>query len=829
MSLASDVGRLEVLQSTQLLDSEPEPAFDRLTRLAATLLGAPTALVSLVDAHRQFFKSAVGLNEQLTQDRETPLSHSFCKYVARDRAPLVVGDAREHPVLRNSPAIRDHSVIAYAGIPLVVEDQAIGAFCVIDDKPREWSPEKIQILQDLADSVVSEIRLRMALQSERDAQALTAAIVESMGDACIAIDPAKKFVLVNPAASRLLAGAEVGKTVPDGWSAMHQSQRLDGTPMKSEDGALGRGLRGVDTNGLTFTVQRPGTTDPIWVEVSGRPVRDRRQEIVGSVAVYRNITEKKRQIDFYSALAQHIPRGMVGLYDRHLLCLAIDGGLVRAAGVAPQKLVGRSVRKIAGLAPEDAAFDRIEEMFRQTLGGQTLATDFENGGRTLSLTTAPVRDALGEISAGIVLAMDVTHERQLEAEVRRSEQIHRAIVQHLPNGAIFVVDRDLRYVSAEGPSIADMLRRTDLDGLVGRYAGDVVSPHNREAIVSQYRRALAGERSSSEIERDGRFFEVTVVPISDGRAITHALITSYDITDRRREAMELRVARDEIAREQALLDTALDNIEDGVALIDSDSRILIANRAFAAMLAMRVTEVVGLTRKDFVGHVGPMLAEPEGFAEALDAQPPNIAREFTFARPRRRVLTRTWTRVPAAGGDGILVTWHDVTAERDLLREREELLLIDALTGIPNRRAAENALRTERERMKRTGTPLCVALFDVDHFKSVNDLFGHAAGDEVLRIVARSLAGEARLTDTVARWGGEEFVAVLNVSLDGARVFCERARQVIEKLICPGVGRITISAGVAEVGSGEAVTDALARADQRLYDAKRGGRNRTRG
>jgi diguanylate cyclase (GGDEF)-like protein/PAS domain S-box-containing protein len=829
MSLASDVGRLEVLQSTQLLDSEPEPAFDRLTRLAANLLGAPTALVSLVDAHRQFFKSAFGLNEQLTRDRETPLSHSFCKYVARDRAPLVVGDARQHPVLRDNPAIRDHSVIAYAGIPLVVEDQAIGAFCVIDDKPREWRQEKIQILQDLADSVVSEIRLRMALQSERDAQALTAAIVESMGDACIAIDPSRKFVLVNPAASRLLAGAEVGKTVPDGWSTMHRSKRPDGAPMKSEDGALGRGLRGMDTNGLTFTVQRPGTTDPIWVEVSGRPVRDRRQQVVGSVAVYRDITEKKRQIDFYAALAQHIPRGMVGLFDRDLLCLAIDGGLVRASGVAPQKLVGRTVRKIAGLGRDDAAFDRIEEMFRQTLGGQTLSTDFENGGRMLSLTTAPVRDALGEITAGIVLAMDVTHERQLEAQLRRSEQIHRAIVQHLPNGAIFVVDRDLRYVSAEGPLIPEILRRTDLDGVVGLYAADLASPANRDALLAQYRRALAGERSSSEIERDGRFFEVTVVPIADGREITHALITSYDVTDRRREAIELREARDSYALEQALLDTALENIEDGVALIDSQSRILVANRAFAAMLGMPVAKVIGLTRKDFVAHVGPLLAEPEGFAEALDAQPPNVAQEFTFARPRRRVLTRTWTRVPAAGGDAILVTWHDVTAERDLLREREQLLLIDALTGIPNRRAAENALRTEHERMKRMGTPLCVALFDVDHFKSVNDLYGHAAGDEVLRIVAASLARAARLTDTVARWGGEEFVAVLNGPLDGARVFCERARDVIEKLICPGVGRVTISGGVAEVGPSETVNDALARADQRLYDAKRGGRNRVRG
>ncbi len=105
-------------------------------------------------------------------------------------------------------------------------------------------------------------------------------------------------------------------------------------------------------------------------------------------------------------------------------------------------------------------------------------------------------------------------------------------------------------------------------------------------------------------------------------------------------------------------------------------------------------------------------------------------------------------------------------------------------------------------------------------------MHGHAAGDEVLRIVAGALAGEARLTDTVARWGGEEFLAVLSVSLEGARIFCERARQVIEKLRCPPVERVTISAGVAEVGAGEAVGDAIARADKCLYEAKRSGRNR---
>jgi diguanylate cyclase (GGDEF)-like protein len=244
------------------------------------------------------------------------------------------------------------------------------------------------------------------------------------------------------------------------------------------------------------------------------------------------------------------------------------------------------------------------------------------------------------------------------------------------------------------------------------------------------------------------------------------------------------------------------------------------------MMALSADQVTGLSRERFVRHVAPLLATPEGFADALVAQPENVSQEFVFARPRRRILTRTWISVGAGGGDGILVTWHDVTAERDLLREREELLLVDALTGIANRRAGETALRTEQDRMQRAGTPMCVALLDIDHFKKVNDLFGHAAGDEVLRIVAGTLAGQARLTDTVARWGGEEFLAVVNVPLEGARIFCERMRAVVEKLRSPPVDRITISIGVAEVGPGEALADALARADKRLYEAKNGGRNR---
>jgi GAF domain-containing protein len=184
--------RVRVLSATHLLDSPPEPAFDRLTRLASGLLHAPVALVSLVDDRRQFFKSALGLKEPWASRRETPLTHSFCQYAARDRAALIVEDAREHPLLRENLAIRDLDVIAYAGMPLIVADEAIGALCVIDGKPRAWTAEEVRLLEDLAASVVSEIELRLALRATREQRAITDALIESLGDGVLAIDPERR-------------------------------------------------------------------------------------------------------------------------------------------------------------------------------------------------------------------------------------------------------------------------------------------------------------------------------------------------------------------------------------------------------------------------------------------------------------------------------------------------------------------------------------------------------------------------------------------------------------------------------------------------------------
>jgi transcriptional regulator with GAF, ATPase, and Fis domain len=155
--------RLRELHRSMLLDSPPQESFDRLTRLTSTVLNVPVALVSLVDSDRQFFKSCLGLPQPWAAQRQTPLSHSFCRHVVESRRPLVVSDAREHPVLQNNPAIRDLGVIAYAGAPLLSPNgQVLGTLCAIDHQPRHWTTEQIEILCSLAGSVLSEIQLHTA-------------------------------------------------------------------------------------------------------------------------------------------------------------------------------------------------------------------------------------------------------------------------------------------------------------------------------------------------------------------------------------------------------------------------------------------------------------------------------------------------------------------------------------------------------------------------------------------------------------------------------------------------------------------------------------------
>jgi PAS domain S-box-containing protein len=164
-----DPERLSLLRRTRLLDAPPEPAFDRLTRLASRLLDAPISLVTLIEEDRQYFLSCVGLPDSLTERRQTPLTYSICKHVVATGEPLIVADIATHPRFRDDTVVRSFGIAGYAGIPLrTATGHVLGSFCVLDRRPREWTADDLELLETLAASAVSEIELRSSLSREAE-------------------------------------------------------------------------------------------------------------------------------------------------------------------------------------------------------------------------------------------------------------------------------------------------------------------------------------------------------------------------------------------------------------------------------------------------------------------------------------------------------------------------------------------------------------------------------------------------------------------------------------------------------------------------------------
>ena len=291
----NDPARLEALRRSGALDSPPEEAFDRLTCLAAKLLRVPVALVSLVDDRRQFFKSCAGkLPEPWHTQRQTPLSHSFCQHAVTSGRPLIISDAREHPLVKDNGALADLGVVAYAGVPLVVSGgQVLGSFCVVDDKPRQWTAEELETLTTLAASASGELELRLALAERREAAAelrrsndILRAITEGTGDAVFLKDAHGRYVFINPAGA-----AMAGKT---------QEQMLgrdDTYVFDAETGArlMAHDRRVMASGGVEEQEGEYPLVDGVRTLSSFKaPYRDAAGKIIGVIGIARDVTARRR-------------------------------------------------------------------------------------------------------------------------------------------------------------------------------------------------------------------------------------------------------------------------------------------------------------------------------------------------------------------------------------------------------------------------------------------------------------------------------------------------------------------------------------------------------
>jgi len=163
-SLQKDPRRLKAVRGLDLLDTPPEEVFDRMTRLAAMIMGVPASFISLVDETRDFYKSQFGMPEPLASERQLA-GRTFCHYTLHSDAPLALDDVAGLPVFEDVPTVRRFGIRSYLGVPLrTAEGHNVGSFCAVDVKPHHWSDQDINVLSELAHSAMREIELRRALR-----------------------------------------------------------------------------------------------------------------------------------------------------------------------------------------------------------------------------------------------------------------------------------------------------------------------------------------------------------------------------------------------------------------------------------------------------------------------------------------------------------------------------------------------------------------------------------------------------------------------------------------------------------------------------------------
>jgi diguanylate cyclase (GGDEF)-like protein len=301
-----------------------------------------------------------------------------------------------------------------------------------------------------------------------------------------------------------------------------------------------------------------------------------------------------------------------------------------------------------------------------------------------------------------------------------------------------------------------------------------------------------------------------------------------------------------------LMRFVIERINVGIFVLDRDLRVVLWNRFLAAHSGRAPAEVIGRGLFDCFPELPRAWLERKirgvfllkNFAFTSWQQRPYVLK-LPHHRPVAGgvdFMQQDCTFLPLRGPDGeadfVCVVVNDATdtciSQRRLaeaLARLEEQSERDGLTGVYNRRKLERRLAVEFQRVERYGGALSYLIFDLDHFKRVNDTYGHLAGDEVIRHAARTAVGVLRATDFVGRYGGEEFVALLpGVAIDGARVAAERLREAVARAPVAFEGdaiAATVSIGAAEYRPGLDRPEVLMRrADIALYASKAAGRNR---
>ena len=520
---------------------------------------------------------------------------------------------------------------------------------------------------------------------------------------------------------------------------------------------------------------------------------------------------------------------------RHAIFVTNSDGLIEYINPAFSRVTGYSAQEALGaktsiLRSGVMTAEYYQDLWSQLLAGNSWSESITNRRKNGELYEAwqiisPITDEAGRPLKFVVIQEDVTERVQTERALAELSQEYEIVFTNTQD-AIFLLS-----VEQETPDAEVLFRflrlnatHEELTGFTtrqvrGKTPTEVVGEELGGELCANYRRCFDSRETVVydevlDLPAGRRTWRTRLSPVIDAAAdrVVQIIGTARDIT------LEERLKSDQ----QFFFEVSPDLF----AILTPDRRFQQASPAWAHLM--------GWEPSTLIGHLVTEYVHPDDINSTIDAlSAVNEASPFGVFETRFRTQggEYRWTswNIKCPSVDGMIyAVARDVEENKRLQARLIQMSTVDQLTGISNRAQGSVDLHREAERVQRHGGKMSLIMCDIDHFKQVNDNYGHAVGDEGLQNTAHVIEKQLRTTDFFARWGGEEFVVILpDTDRDGAVVFAERLREAVETTRAANNIALTISLGVAEYSPNEdPERDLLSRADRALYEAKEAGRNR---
>ncbi len=662
---------------------------------------------------------------------------------------------------------------------------------------------------------------------------LSRMLLDSLSTGVFGLDRSGRFTFLNRAAIRLFGFTAPERVLGKESHALTCHANDLGIRYSESDCPIYRVIAtGRVLESATDTFRRTDGS-PFFAQVHAAPLFDDIGDVCGAVVAVEDITERllrERTLAQYKAVFE-ASRDAIVLHDQRVIIHCNPATIALFNASTRNDLVGGHPGGFSPAFQPDgrASREAADTYVRQALTEGSVAYEWLYQALDGHIFPSEVMLSRVDLPEGPILQAvirDVTERQMAERALRRSESELAAAqeIAHLGNwvweikgGAITWSDEVYRIFGIEpggfSPTFADFLR--------------MVHPADREPVrkavdkavdgLSEYdleHRILRADGSQRIVHERGR-----IVQDSTGQPV-RMRGTVQDITER-------RSLEDQLRYERNLGDTVLEGLPAIFFLLDTKRNLVRWNRNLEEVTGATAEEIRAAHALDFVDPV-----DRERVAEAISTTLREGSAEIDagLVAPNGSIVPYFFTgnRVTLDGQTFLVGFGVDLSERRRLEEELERQAAHDHLTGLYNRWKFEEALELEMERTRRYGATFSLIMFDIDHFKRVNDRHGHDAGDTALRKMADLVRHQIRRTDVLARWGGEEFMLLLSeTSLDDALQLAEATRRRVGDAEFPDAGRLTISLGLTEHKPGETMSNLLKRVDAALYQAKERGRDCT--